>query len=113
MSRWHATMSARDQSWAHDLYEDIFPQDDPAILSPPAFIQGLRKWENGANADPGMRKFGNLERQANGSFEDAELVRLLQESTEDVAGTFTYHTMRFLPMNSGFQGLSVLAMSQQ
>ncbi len=91
-SRWHSTMSAKDEMWTHDFYKDIFPDDDLETLSVPAFTQGLRKWEQSVNADPGKSVFGKLERQANGRFQDAELVRLLQESTEDVAGTFTYHT---------------------
>lgn len=99
--RWHTAMSAKDEVWAHDLYKDVFPNDDPATLSLPAFIEGLRRWEHGVNPDPGKRAFGNLERQANGSFEDAELVKLLQESTEDVAGTFTYQMTGFLPLTGG------------
>ena len=97
-------MSAKDELWAHDFYKDVFPNDDPATLSLQAFTQGLRKWEDGVNADPGKRTFGNLERQENGSFEDTELVRLLQESTEDVAGSFTHHTTRFLPLTGGELG---------
>ena len=89
-SRWHTTMSAKDETWTHNFYKEIFPDDDLETLSVPAFTQGLRKWEQSVDADPGNRTFGELERQANGSFKDAELVELLQESTEDVAGTFTY-----------------------
>lgn len=99
--RWHTAMSAKDEVWAHDLYKDVFPNDDPATLSLPAFIEGLRRWEHGVNPDPGKRAFGNLERQANGSFEDAELVKLLQESTEDVAGTFAYQMKGFSPLTGG------------
>ncbi len=32
--------------------------------------------------------FGNLKRQADGSFPDEGLVRILQAATDDVAGTF-------------------------
>ena len=97
-------MSAKDESWARDFYKDIFPNYDPATLALPAFIQGLRKWEHSVDADPGKRCFGKLERQANGSFEDAELVKLLEESTEDVAGTHIYHMFEFLPLTGAFSG---------
>lgn len=90
--------------WTHEVYKDIFPNDDPATMSLSAFIQGLRKWEQGVSSDPGKRTFGKLERQANAAFEDAELVKLLQESTEDVAGIFTYDTTGFLSLTSHLLG---------
>lgn len=98
MSRWYTAMSAKDELWAHNFYKDIFPDDDPATMSMPAFTAGFRTWEHSVNADPGKRTFGTLKRQANGSFEDAELVKVLQESTDDVAGTFIYHTTGSLPL---------------
>ena len=91
-------MSAKDELWTHEFYRAIFLNVGPATISLPAFIQGLRKWEQGVNSDPGKRTFGKLERQANGAFEDADLVKMLQESTDDVAGMFTYDTALFLSL---------------
>ena len=79
-------MSAKDELWTQNFYKEIFPDNDPATMSMPAFTSGIRRWEHSMNADPGQRTFGELTRQANGSFRDAELVKLLQESTDDVAG---------------------------
>lgn len=97
-------MSAKDELWTHEVYKDIFLNDVPATMSLSAFIQGLRKGEQGVSSDPGKRTFGRLERQANGAFEDAELVKLLQESTEDVAGIFTYDTTGFLSLTGHLLG---------
>ena len=97
-------MSAKDELWAHDFYQDIFPDDDPATMSLSSFVQGIQKWEQGMNPDPGKRTFGKLKRQANGSFKDAELVKVLQESTEDIAGTLTYRPRRTFPLTGEFLG---------
>lgn len=97
-------MSAKDKLWTHEVYKDIFLNGDPATISLSAFIQGLRKWEQGMSSDPGKRTVGKLERQANGAFEDAELVKVLQESTEDVVGIFTYDTTGFLSLTGHLRG---------
>lgn len=50
------------------------------------FLVGLRAWAQRIDPDPGQRTFGNLKRQADGAFATADLVPLVQSSTEDVAG---------------------------
>lgn len=55
-------------------------------LSLEEFLAGLRAWAQGIDPDPAQRTFGDLKRKADGSFETADLVSLVQSSTEDVAG---------------------------
>lgn len=55
-------------------------------LSLEEFLAGLRAWAQGINPDPAQRTFDDLKRKADGSFETADLVSLVQSSTEDVAG---------------------------
>ena len=55
-------------------------------LSLEEFIAGLRAWAQGIDPDPAKRTFDDLKRKADGSFETADLVSLVQSSTEDVAG---------------------------
>ncbi|KAH0556381.1 hypothetical protein GP486_005695 [Trichoglossum hirsutum] len=86
--RWHATVSERDDEWAQDFYKKLFPNKDPYTLSLPEFLEGLNAWVKGLDADPGRRTFGGLHRKADGRFEDSELVKIIQDSTEDVAGAF-------------------------
>ncbi|KAH7009651.1 heme peroxidase family protein [Ilyonectria destructans] len=57
-----------------------------ATMSPDEFLQGLRKWTSSVPGDPEKWTFGGLTRQEDGTFPDAELVRLLQEGTENVSG---------------------------
>ena len=100
--RWHTAMSAKDESWAQEFYKNIFPFDDLETLSLPAFEEGLLRWEFGVDADPGKRTFGELRRRVDGSFEDAELVNVLKESTEAISGTFIRHSMGFLQLTGDF-----------
>lgn len=92
--RWHTAVSEKDNRWTQDFYKKIFPNQDPVNLSSQELKQGLRNWAQGIDNDPGRRTFGGLTRKADGAFEDRELVKLLQESTEDVAGMFRKKTCR-------------------
>ena len=67
------------------------------------FLAGLRAWARGIDPDPAQRTFGDLKRKADGSFETADLVSLVQSSTEDVAGRLD--TMAENPTGRKFEGL--------
>lgn len=86
--RWHSGISSKDEKWAQDFYESIFPEKPPNTVTQPEFLAGLRKWATGLDADPGKRTFGGLKRNKSGSFEDSELINLLIDGTEDIAGKF-------------------------
>lgn len=86
--RWHATVSDKNALWIQSFFEKVFPDADPATLTQAEFLKGLQNWARTIPADPGTWTFGDLERGANGSFNDADLVRLLTEETEDIAGAF-------------------------
>jgi hypothetical protein len=86
--RWHATVSDRNAKWAASFFEEIFPGKDPTTLTQEQFLAGVKAWGHSIDADPGKWTFANLKRGASGSFEDAALVQLLTEETEDVAGAF-------------------------
>lgn len=86
--RWHSCISARDQKWSEDLYKELFVGQDPGKISLQQFAMGLGKWEATLPADPAERPFAKLQRQADGRFSDDDLVRIFEESVEDVAGAF-------------------------
>lgn len=50
------------------------------------FLQGIRKWTKAIPQDPEKWTFGGLERNSNGSFPDDQLVEIVQDATESVAG---------------------------
>ena len=86
--RWHACVSTRDQEWSHDLYKEIFHGHDLTKISLQEFVQGLKRWEATLPKDPAERPLGKLQRKADGSFDDDELVKIFVDGVEDVAGAF-------------------------
>ena len=52
----------------------------------PELLQGLGKWNASLDKDPLKRPFANLKRGPDGKFDDGELVNILSDSIEDVAG---------------------------
>lgn len=86
--RWHSCISARDQKWSEDLYKELFAGQDPQKISMQQFGCGLGRWEAKLAEDPAERPFANLHRNADGTFPDDDLVKIFEESVEDVAGAF-------------------------
>ncbi|KAF7158141.1 hypothetical protein CNMCM5623_002807 [Aspergillus felis] len=88
--RWHAAISNQDEAWANSLSQRIFgPGVDGSTLSVNQFLDGLRKYfEDNVPGEPATWTFGGLERQKDGRFADSELVRLMSEGCENVAGAF-------------------------
>lgn len=84
--RWHSCISKRDDEWTKEFYASLFPGKDPKTVGMREFMTRVAQWEESIPEDPGKRTFGGLERQENGGFKDDDLVRVLTESIEDVAG---------------------------
>ncbi|KAE8373908.1 heme peroxidase [Aspergillus bertholletiae] len=85
--RWHSAISANDEKWTEKIYEELMgkPAEEVTI---PDLIRGLGKYDKSLSKDPSQRTFAHLERQADGTFKDEELVNILANATEDVAGSF-------------------------
>lgn len=86
--RWHSCISQRDQKWSEDLYKEVFAGQDPHTISMQQFGCGLGRWEGKLPEDPLERPFANLTRNEDGTFPDDDLVKIFEESVEDVAGAF-------------------------
>ncbi|KAL2004333.1 hypothetical protein VTN02DRAFT_3127 [Thermoascus thermophilus] len=85
--RWHSTTSAKDEEWTEKVYEELFGK--PACdVSMEELLMGLGKYARDLDPDPSKRTFAHLERQADGRFRDEDLVRILTNAIEDVAGSF-------------------------
>lgn len=85
--RWHSNISERDDAWTVNFMKQLFPGRDITKLSLPEFIHGLVGWERTLADDPGERTFAGLKRNADGKFDDGDLVEILCDSIEDCAGT--------------------------
>jgi Ca2+-binding EF-hand superfamily protein len=85
--RFHSGISKRDEKWTEEFYRELFPVTDPKQVSLPQLMEGLAIFEKSvAEKKPHERTFGGLKRKEDGSFDDADLVRILKESIEDPAG---------------------------
>lgn len=83
-------ISRRDEKWTNEFFQSLFPDINKPLhqLNPQEFIQGLLRFEQSIPQDPGHREFGGLKRDADGKFNDAEMVNVMKESMEDPAGLF-------------------------
>ncbi|GAB1194551.1 hypothetical protein APSETT444_003797 [Aspergillus pseudonomiae] len=85
--RWHSAISANDEKWTEQIYEELMgkPAEEVSIQD---LIKGLGKYDRSLSKDPSERTFAHLQRQEDGTFKDEELVNILANATEDVAGSF-------------------------
>lgn len=87
--RWHSAVSAHDQKWSEDEFRRVFgPDADWDEMPMEEFLRGIRTLGKSVPKDPGVWTFGGLQRGEDGSFQDEELVRLIQEGTDNIAGAF-------------------------
>lgn len=86
--RWHSAVSERDDKWTQDVYAKMFPGKKPEEVSLGELLGALRAMEAKTPDDPLKRPFAGLTRQADGTFNDDDLVEILESSISDVAGSF-------------------------
>ncbi|KAF2020693.1 heme peroxidase [Aaosphaeria arxii CBS 175.79] len=86
--RWHSAISAKNEKWLNGFFSQLFPGKKPKDLTQAEFKAGMGAWARQLPKDPGQRTFGGLQRNADGHFQDADLVRLLTNATEDIAAAF-------------------------
>lgn len=95
--RWHSATSYNDEKWTEEVYKDLFgkPAEDVSMVE---LLMGLHKYEQSIDKDPSKRTFANLQRQADGTFKDDDLVKIMTSAVEDVAGEFT-QVLRFCALS--------------
>lgn len=86
--RWHAAVSERDDKWTQQEYKRLIPDKNPTDVGVDELLDRLGRWGAGLSANPQERPFANLSRREDGSLSDDELVEILADSVEDVAGAF-------------------------
>ncbi|KAF2465444.1 heme peroxidase [Lindgomyces ingoldianus] len=86
--RWHSTISARNEQWVKSFFKRLLPGTKPEDMSQPEFRSSMRAWASRLPTDPGQRTFAGLKRNSTGYYNDTDLVRILSEATEDIAGCF-------------------------
>lgn len=83
--RWHSCIGEQDEEWTEQAYRDLFGKEAEDV-SLPELLQGFRKWGHELPEDPSERSFGGLKRGTDGRFDDGELMNIMTEATEQVAG---------------------------
>uniref|UniRef100_A0A0L0MYV5 linoleate 8R-lipoxygenase n=1 Tax=Tolypocladium ophioglossoides (strain CBS 100239) TaxID=1163406 RepID=A0A0L0MYV5_TOLOC len=89
--RFHSCISKKDERWINNFFLKLFPGRNPDDLQNVSWSelgQALLTFEQSIPKDPSTRTFDGLEREADGTFKNEDLVRILKEAMEDPAGTF-------------------------
>jgi cytochrome P450 len=86
--RWHSAISKKNEKWLDGFFGSLFPEKNLADINLPDFKAGMQMWAKQIPNDPSQRTFADLKRNAQGFFDDKELVRILTEATEDLAESF-------------------------
>lgn len=84
--RFHSIQSEKESLWLTQFMQEIFPGEDIPNLSREKFFQGLRDWQMGIPEEPLDRTFSKLTRNADGSYNDGDLMAIFSEGIDDVAG---------------------------
>lgn len=85
--RWHATTSAKDEQWVEKLMGDMFEGksfDEVTVTD----FKAVGKKLSAMDPDLTHWTFGNMTRQADGSFKDEDLAKVLQDATDEPAAAF-------------------------
>tara|TARA_R110002003_G_scaffold70_10_gene6389 strand:+ start:16379 stop:17170 length:792 start_codon:yes stop_codon:yes gene_type:complete len=86
--RWHSTISVKGERWLNDHLSKICPEAKLKDLTMEQLRNGMRNFAAQTPVDPGHRTFGGLQRNAEGYFEDSDLIHILTEAGEDIAASF-------------------------
>ncbi|KAG5647805.1 hypothetical protein DXG03_007727 [Asterophora parasitica] len=77
--RWHATTSVEDEKWVEGLFDNIFDGKAPEDISVTDFKLAARKIQ-ATRPDITDWTFGGLQRQADHTFRDEDLAKILHDS---------------------------------
>lgn len=85
--RWHSCISAKDEKWTGDFFQELFgkPAED---VTKNEVMMGFYKFGKSVPDEPSQRVFGGYQRQADGTFNDDDMVNCISDAIEDCAGQF-------------------------
>lgn len=85
--RWHSCISERDDKWIQDFFTELLG-DDYGTMDLKTLGMAMKKFEMSIPDDPLKRSFSGFKREADGRFNDDELVDALATGIEDPGGEF-------------------------
>ncbi|PVI05849.1 hypothetical protein DM02DRAFT_53467 [Periconia macrospinosa] len=87
--RWHSTISARDEKWTQELWDNLFGTGkDANSMGGREFLMKLNEVSRKTPPDPSKRPFMDLKRNEDGTLPDQPLVDMLVSSIKDCANSF-------------------------
>ncbi|TCD62866.1 hypothetical protein EIP91_006272 [Steccherinum ochraceum] len=86
--RWHATTAKKDVAWTEEIFNQAFNGKPFDQLQLTDFVPAVAKAWTTVDPNPRTRTFSDLKRQKDGTFSDDDLARVLQDSTESMAGAY-------------------------
>ncbi|KAJ6481195.1 heme peroxidase [Mycena vulgaris] len=86
--RWHPTLSAEDQKWTEDVFNNVFDNKPFDQLTMKDLGEGFHRAFGGVDPDPSKRTFAGLQRGPDGKFSDDDIANILLNATESHAGAF-------------------------
>lgn len=86
--RWHSTISLKDEQWTIAEMKRLLKGKEPETATVNDILRALGEWQADLPGEPEARTFENLTRLPDGTFPDDEMVKILTESIEDVAGSY-------------------------
>lgn len=87
--RWHAAISENDEKWIEGVFREHVGDKPFDELTKEDFGKAVRELGKSLGSDKRKWEFGGLKRDATtGRFNDADVVKILSEATDDVAGAF-------------------------
>lgn len=86
--RWHSTISLKDEQWTIAEMKRLLKGKEPGTATMDDILRALGEWQADLPGQPEARTFENLTRLPDGTFPDDEMVKILTESIEDVAGSY-------------------------
>ncbi|KAI1960198.1 hypothetical protein LOZ58_003917 [Ophidiomyces ophidiicola] len=85
--RWHSCIGQQDEQWTDHIYEDLFGKAAEDITLPD-LLMGMKQWQMKLPKDPAQRSFAGLTRGPDGRFSDDDLVKIMTDSIDQIAGSF-------------------------
>ncbi|KAF3035370.1 hypothetical protein E8E11_005370 [Didymella keratinophila] len=86
--RWHSTISTKDQPWLEQHMAKLLPNVRVENMTAQDMLLAMRQFAARQPSNPGGRTLAGLQRHNGDSFEDADLVQVLTDTTEVVAASF-------------------------
>ena len=88
-TQWHATTGQEGIKWTENLFTQLFNTTDLSAVTLADFGPAVaRAWTSFVDPNPRTREFAGIHRGPDGKFSDDDLAKILQDATEETAGSY-------------------------